>query len=110
MTFYDNLNRILGEKNIKKVQLEKDLGITKGNFYTWKNGADPTAKYIIMLSNYLNVTSDELLGLPDRKKEAEEPPGEEASPNITEAITLFRQLPDREQIKFIGRLEDAVNQ
>ena len=108
MSFYENLIHILDEKDIKIGKMYKDLNINKGNVYSWKNGTDPSAKYVIMLAEYLNVSADTLLGI-SRPRSPEDEPEPEDSPNVLEAVTLFRQLPEREQIKFIGRLEDAVN-
>lgn len=109
MNFYDNLERILKEKKVKKIELQQELGITKSNLHSWKEGHDPSAKYIKMLAEYLCISADELLGIKPKIEPKTEAKIEPKNQNETEIIELIRKLPDREQIKWIGRLEQVVN-
>lgn len=109
MNFPETLETILKEKNIKKVQLKNDLGISKENIQSWKRGSQASIERIITLAQYLNVSTDELLGLPNRDKKGDAPPDPDDPDNIREIANLAKQLPEREQIKWIGKLEEAVN-
>ncbi len=100
MQFIDTLLDIMKERNISGYQLEKDTGIKQATLGKWKKGSLPTIDKLMILLNYFQVSADELLGLGQKSTLTE---------NEKELLELFQKLPDREQIKFIGRLEEAVN-
>ena len=58
---YKKLIEILQTENISQVKFCKDLGISRTNFSRWKNGAQPKLSTIIDITNYLNLTIDDLL-------------------------------------------------
>lgn len=100
MNLIENIVKIMNEKGITAYKLEHDTGIKQQTFFNWKKGAQPSADKIITLINYLGVSPNELFGYD---------PLTFLTDNDREMLTLFKQLPEREQIKFIGRLEDKVN-
>lgn len=101
MNVIENLLKIMNLKGITAYQLEKDVGINQTTFYNWKKGKQPPADKLYKIITYLEVTPNELFGYPTAP---------ELTENETELLNLFKQLPEREQIKFIARLEDKVEQ
>lgn len=98
MHFIDNLIKLMDERGITAYQLEKDIGIKQATFGKWKKGSQPTIDKLLIILNYFQVSADELLNTNITN----------LTKNETELLNLFKQLPEREQIKFIGRLEDTV--
>lgn len=101
MKLIENIEKIMKTKGISAYQLEKDIGIRQTTFQGWKRGSEPSADKISKLLQYLKVTPNELFGYSEVK---------ELTENEKELLELFQQLPEREQIKFIARLEDKVEQ
>ena len=66
-----------------------------------EKGSLPTIDKLITLVNYFQVSSDELLGI-DIKSNLTE--------NEQELLEQFRKLSDRDQIKFIGRIEEFTKE
>ncbi len=67
--FFENLKKITTEKGIVLAQLEKDIGLSRGAVYKWKQYL-PSVTALCALSNYLGVSIDELLrGCDEWKKE-----------------------------------------
>ena len=83
------------------------LPVRKGYWYKqatlgkWKKGSLPTIDKLVTLVNYFQVSSDELLGI-DTKSNLTE--------NEQELLEQFRKLSDRDQIKFIGRIEEFTKE
>ena len=63
--FYDRLLNVCEERNIKLTPLLQELGISKGNIKSWKDGIIPTGTILIKLSCKSEVSTDYLLGLTD---------------------------------------------
>ena len=101
MNVIENLLKIMNLKGITAYQLEKDVGINQTTFYNWKKGKQPPADKLHKIITYLEVTPNEIFGYPTAPVLTE---------NETELLNLFKQLPEREQIKFIARLEDKIEQ
>ncbi len=99
MDFINRLLKIMEDKEISGYQLEKDTGIKQATLGKWKKGSVPTIDKLVILINYFQVSADELLGTPIINNLTE---------NEKELLEQFRKLSDREQIKFIGRLEEIV--
>ncbi len=102
MELITNILKILEEKKISIYKFCKEAGISQTTFHNWKTGTQPAADKIYKILTYLEVTPNELYGYEKIKKDL--------SDNEQEMLDLFRSLPDREQVKEIGRLEDKVNQ
>lgn len=100
MEFINILTNLMKDKSINTLDLQRDTGISESTYRNWKRGSQPTAEKIIILSKYFDISSDMLLGLKEPL---------ELTENDKELLELFRTLPEREQIKLIGRIEDLVN-
>lgn len=101
MEIINNLLEIMKNKGITAYQLEKDVGINQTTFYNWKKGKQPPADKLLKIITYMEVSPNEVFGYEQTPKLTE---------NEKELLELFQQLPEREQIKFIARLEDKVEQ
>lgn len=101
MGLVQNIVLLLKEKGITPAQMERDIGIRQSTFISWKKGSQPAADKIIKILQYLEVSPNELFGYET---------AQELSDNEKELLNLFKQLPEREQIKFIARLEDRIDE
>ena len=103
--FYDNLKAICTEKGLKITPVVLECGGTKGMLGGWKNGAVPNSDIIMKLSEKLNIPTDILLfgkDCCDIIMATDE--------NEQQLLRLFRNLPDKEQVKLLGRTELLVEQ
>ena len=103
--FYDNLKAICTEKGLKITPVVLECGGTRGMLGGWKNGATPNSDIIMKLSERLNVPTDVLLFGKDCRDIIIATDEDEQ-----QILRLFRSLPDKEQIKLIGRAELLVEQ
>lgn len=93
------------QKGISGKELGKLLGLKKSPLTDWKNEkSNPTLEQLVKMCEIFATTSDELLFGTIKAGD-----NFSLSENEKELLEQFRKLPDREQIKFIGRLEEAVN-
>ena len=99
MGLIDNLTQIMEKKNISAYQLEKAGIVKQTTFTSWKKGTQPALDKIINIMQYIEVTPNELFGYPTEKLLTE---------NEQELLEQFRKLSDRDQIKFIGRIEEYI--
>lgn len=86
------------QKGITAYQLEKDTGIKQSTFWNWKKGSQPAADKLQIIILYLGVTPNEIFGYKNI----------ELTENEQELLELFKELPEREQVKFIGRTEEYI--
>ena len=100
MTLIENIINIMEQKKITAYQLEKAGIVKQTTFTSWKKGTQPALDKIINLMQYIEVSPNELFGYEPETRLTE---------NEQELLELFHKLPEREQIKFIGRLEEIVN-
>lgn len=100
MQIIENIIKIMETKGITPYKMEKETGIKQTTFISWKKGSQPPADKLYKIIQYLEVSPNELFGYNATASLTE---------NEKEVLQLFQQLPEREQIKFIGRLEDAVD-
>lgn len=96
MSLINDILDILGSKNKRQADLCSYLGINTSTMTNWKNrNTDPPSKYIIPICEFLDVTPYYLLT------------GEEKSPSLPddelELLKYYKELPDREQQRLIGR-------
>ena len=57
----NNLNKILKRKNIKEIDLAQHLGVTRQCVNRWTHNINyPNKKYIKAISDFLNVSIEEL--------------------------------------------------
>lgn len=99
MEIIQNIALLMKKKGITPAQMERDIGIRASTYISWKKGAQPSADKLIKIIQYLEVSPNELFGYDVATSLTE---------NEKELLKLFQQLPEREQIKFIGRLEDTI--
>lgn len=103
MAFIDRLLEALEEKHISQYKLCKDLEIGQSTISSWKKGKMPSADKIIAIVRYLEVSADWIL-------ETESKPLDNLSKNEKEVLKYYRQLPEQEQIRELGRLEAKAEQ
>ncbi len=96
------------EKGITAYKIEKDLGIKQSTFTSWRKGSEPSAEKIFEIIQYIGVSPNEIFGY--NEPEANQDPEQLLTENEKELLKYFRQLPEREQVKMIGRIEDKANQ
>ncbi len=64
MDFSVRIKELRQEKHLSQMQLANILGISQSAIAKWElKKTEPTASYIILLSNFFGVTSDYLLGI-----------------------------------------------
>lgn len=96
--FIENLTKKIKEQGITKTKLAKEVGIPESTIRMWEKGSEPTIDKVIKISRYFAMPIAELLGI------------EEHYENDDELLEYFHKLPDREQIKWIGKLEEAAKE
>lgn len=101
MNFIEKLLKIMNERDISGYQLEKATGIKQATLGKWKKGSLPTIDKLVTLVNYFQVSSDELLDINIKSNLTE---------NEQELLEQFRKLSERDQIKFIGRIEEFTKE
>lgn len=100
MDFFNTLSELMREYSMNTLDLQRETGIKESTYRNWKKGSQPTAEKLVILAQFFNTSTDELLGLKPRR---------ELTENDEELLELFHQLPEREQIKLIGRIEELIN-
>ena len=67
---YENYERILKSKGLTNYKVSKDTGIAQSVLSTWKTrGTTPRADKLQILAEYLDVSVDYLLGVPNSGQE-----------------------------------------
>lgn len=61
MSIYQRIKDLAHEKHISVAQIERDLNLSNGSMAKWDKHS-PKSENIVAVSNYLNVTTDYLLG------------------------------------------------
>lgn len=89
--FYENLEKILKEKNLTLNKLAKGTGIAQSPTSRWKNGTIPNGETIIKICKYLNVSADYLLDL------GETPPPPKLTDQEQELLEHFKSCSPGEQ-------------
>lgn len=106
MTINERLFALLEQKNLKQSDLAKHLNVRNSVITAWKTrGNNPPAEYLIQICEFLNVSINDLLGIKNDIVTLNENKLDE---NELELLSFFKLLPEREQIKWIARLEDAA--
>lgn len=103
MDFIDRLTQKLEEKKITQYKLCKDLNIGQSTISSWKKGNSPSADKIIAIVRYLEVSADWLLGITESEKS-------DLTENEKELLENFKYLPEREQVKLIGKVESLAEE
>ena len=96
--FVENLTKKLKEKGITKTKLAREIEIPESTIRMWEKGSEPTVDKVIKISEYFTIPIAELLGLQQHYQ------------NDDELLEYFHRLPEREQVKWIGKLEEAAKE
>lgn len=99
MEIIKNIEKIMIQKGITAYKLEMDTGIKQTTFQGWKRGSQPSADKLLILISYLEVSPNELFGYSEYYN---------LTDNDIEMLNLYQKLPDREQLKYIGRIEETL--
>ncbi len=101
MAVIENIIKIMNQKGITAYKLEKETGINAATFTHWKNGTQPSADKLEKIIEYMKVSPNEIFGYQNDTFLTE---------NEQELLEQFRKLSDRDQIKFIGRIEEFTKE
>lgn len=103
LKLYDRIIEQTNHLGITGKELGDLLGLKKSPLTDWKNKkCNPTLEQLVKKCEIFAIPADYLLfgkGEPEIS----------LTENEKELLKLFQRLPEREQIKFIGRLEDVVD-
>lgn len=103
MKIYERMFQIMEQKNIKAVQLADKLGISKGVISNWKKRkTNPPIEYTVLICELLEVSIEYLITGEENNKNLD------LNENEQEMLEKFNQLPEREQIKIIGIVEERL--
>lgn len=107
MTINERIEARIKERGMTKKQVAQELKIPYSTFSSYLNlGRDIPAQLIAPLATILWCSAYYLLT--GQEGPIESPPIRELSRNEEEMVELYRRLPDREQVIFIGRLQEAI--
>lgn len=96
MTISQRIFLILKEKKLKQKELAKRTGISESAISDWKKkGTNPAAENISAIADFLEVSLEYLV---TGKEKGLSLPDDEL-----ELLTYYKELPEREQMKLIGR-------
>lgn len=96
MTISQRIFLILKEKKLKQKELAKRTGISESAISDWKKkGTNPAAENISAIADFLEVSLEYLV---TGKEKSLSLPDDEL-----ELLTYYKELPEREQMKLIGR-------
>lgn len=88
-------------KGLTQRELAHKIGVRHNTISSWENGPNSIdISYLMQICDLLDVSLDEIF-----KRKKNDSPVAELSNRELNAISLFRKLPDEEQLKIIGRLE-----
>ena len=106
----DNLSNILknarNNKGLTQRELAALIGKTKNVISNWENGLNsPDVDMIELLCGILDIPVEDIFKDLKKQDEKNDSPLTELSERELQVLSLFRKLPNEEQLKFIGRLE-----
>lgn len=107
MTINERMFEVMKKNNVKSIDVADYLRVTKSVISNWKNrGTDPPASYIEPICELLGISIEYLLtGKEDSSTNCTH---ENITENEKELLESFRILPEREQIKLIGIVEEKA--
>lgn len=65
MEFFERLNALMKEKNVKQAEITRELGYTSGNFAIWRKGSTPRPDAVKKLADFFGVSQSYMLCLTD---------------------------------------------
>lgn len=102
MTICERIFEIIEQKNLKTADLARKLNVKQSVISNWKKrNTNPPIEYALVICEFVGVSIEYLItgkNSPDLEM------------NETEMLNLFRQLPEQEQIRELGRLEAKAEQ
>lgn len=91
MTIYDRIAGLCDAQNISVNALSTTLNISNGNHATWKKG-NIKVEHLLKICNYLQISSDYLLGLPEKNVS-----NDKLSENESILLWFFRECSENSQ-------------
>ncbi len=86
----------MAETNVSAYKISKETGISDRLIGYWKKGEKmPSAENLLTIANYFGISVDYLLTGEDKIKPV--------ANDELELLTYYKELPEREQMKLIGR-------
>lgn len=70
-TVFDRIKNLAESRGKSIVDVEADLGLSKNYLYKWKKSA-PNSTKLIEVADYFNVSTDYLLGRPEKSSNIDE--------------------------------------
>jgi transcriptional regulator with XRE-family HTH domain len=106
MTIGERMFDELDKRGLTAYGLCQALGLGTSTTSNWKlRNTDPPAKYIVPICEYLGCSLEYLL----TGQETEKAPAPGMSENGREMLELYEQLPEREQLLLLGRLQEMTS-
>ncbi len=106
MTICERMFAAIEAKGLTAHGLAKVIGVGTNQTTNWKQrNTDPPAKYILPICEYLGCSVEYLL----TGQEAEKAPAPGLTENARVMLELFNQLPERDQLLLLGRLQEMVS-
>lgn len=108
MNFAERLDELMAEKKMNSLRLSKEIGGSDRVIGAWRKGEyEPKLESLIRLAEFFDVSLDYLAGRSDvREMSIKKEPAPEISENGKEVLEIYNQLPEREQILLLGRLQE----
>ena len=98
--FFDNFLILCKKKGLAPNAVAKEIGLSTATATKWKKGSTPNNSTLKKLSDYFNVSVDELLGTPSHTVSF--------SPQKEKLIKLIDQLDEPDMYKLEGILEEML--
>ena len=110
MTFAERLTELMAERKLSKLSLSKKIGASDRVVGAWANGENgANLSSAVMLADFFEVSLDYLAGRSEvREMATKKEPALVISENGQEMLRLYEQLPEREQLLLLGRLQEMV--
>lgn len=98
MKFNERLKFLINRKGCTQLELAKFVGVKPNTVSDWiKKGTSPKIEHIYKIAEFFKISFDELF--------IGRVASESFSNDELDLITLFRNLPQKEQFRELGRLE-----
>lgn len=96
MNFIQQLKRLLEQNNHSQAELARYVGVKNNTVSDWINkGTSPKIEHLYRIAEFFNVSHDVLMTGENKNNPL---PDDEL-----ELLTYYKELPEREQMKLIGR-------
>ena len=108
MSFASKLDILIEERGLNNLRLSNELGIGDRLIGAWRKGEKrPTLDNFVLLGEFFGVSLDYLADRTEvREMSIKKEPAPEISENGQELLEIYNQLPEREQLLLLGRLQE----